>query len=185
MNHISVSKEVGKYCHSNRNVYDILDTVLFGSVAKNIPNPKDVDILVIHNNSAFDKVQKIHDNDGCVDDIQRFQLLDKILQEHDYPSVKGVMSNNVIADAISRNLLNLRYLHKNFFHDTNYFADEISRNMDPKFFDNLFDYGLLWNPDSERYDIPINKKYSLLKNEHYKAKACTSILRERSMKLSR
>ncbi len=162
MNHKIVSREVGKYCHSNSSVYDILDTVLFGSVAKNSSNPKDVDIMLIHNNPAFEKVQKMHDSDGCKDDIQRFELLDKILQEHNYPSVKNIMGNEVIRGAISKNLLNLRYLHKNFFHDKNYFSDEISKNFDPNFFNDIFEHALLWNPSTENYDTPIKTKYKLL-----------------------
>lgn len=163
MNHKIVSKEFGKYCHSNSSVYDILDIVLFGSVAKDSSNPKDVDIMLIHNNPAFEKVQRMHGNDGCMNDIQRFELLDEILQKYNYPSVKNIMGNEIIREAISRNLLNLRYLHKNFFHDNNYFSDEILKNFDQNFFNNIFEYALLWNPSTENYDIPIKTKYKLLK----------------------
>ncbi|MEM4637770.1 MAG: nucleotidyltransferase domain-containing protein [Candidatus Woesearchaeota archaeon] len=163
MKHIDIAREFGKYCYSKKNDYDIIDIVLFGSVAKKHLNPKDIDIMLIHENPVFEKLQNLHGKDYFSNDIQRFHLIDKMLQDHNYPSIKEVMKNNVIAEAISKNILNLRYLNKNFFHDKIYYEEEILRNIDPKFFDNIFEYALLWNPNTENYDIPIKNKYKLLK----------------------
>lgn len=163
MKHIDIAREFGKYCYCRKNVYNIIDIVLFGSVAKKHLNPKDIDIMLIHENPVFEKIQNLHGKDNFSNDIQRLHLIDKMLQDQNYPSIKEVMKNNVIAEAISKNILNLRYLNKNFFHDKIYYEGEILRNVDPKFFDNIFEYALLWNPDTENYDIPIKNKYKLLK----------------------
>lgn len=175
----TVGKEIGRFCYANSKTYDIIDTVLFGSVARNSSTPNDIDIMLIHNNRAFEKIQGLHGKDGCSGDIQRVGLLEDTLIEFGYPSLASRIADHpILVDAIGKNVVNLRYLHSDFFQDKDYAHMEVGRNKDRHFFENMFEDALIWDTHTQSFSIPMRDKY-ILPGDAYENRKIQALQRTR------
>jgi len=163
MDYHLVSREFAEFCYSIKQAYDINDTVLYGSMVMGKPHPNDIDLLLIHDNPAFRKMQSLRGHDKCNNNTERVELLDKLLAENNYPPLKGQISSwpNII-QALSSEILSIYFLGIDFSRDRESFIKAKSLFPDPTFFKNhLFKYGLIWNPKSKDYDIPMASRYTL------------------------
>jgi predicted nucleotidyltransferase len=164
MDYRAISKEFAEFCYSRKQTYGIQNIVLYGSLAMGKQNPNDIDVMLIHSNPAFEKMQLLRGQDKCRNDIERVNLLDKLLADNGYPSFKDqINSSPNILQAIALEVLDINFLGADFSRDKASFIKAKSLFPDPTFFkDHLFKHGLIWNPESKDYDIPMASRYTLI-----------------------
>jgi hypothetical protein len=63
--------------------------------------------------------------------------------------------------ALEGGILNIVYLHVDYFGDKSYREEFDATNINPKFIEAVIDTGLIWDPKTNKFDIPISQKYSL------------------------
>ncbi len=157
-----VARKFAGYVARRKNVFDIDDIVLYGSLAEGVANPGDVDIMLVHHNPVFEKIQQLRGEDGCSNDFQRVALVEEGLLSAGYPSIAGLLETPELLEAISLGVLNVVYLHRSFFTDLRYRVKAIRANENPRFYYNVFTGGLLWNSESQEFELPASQRYSLL-----------------------
>ncbi|MBS3073913.1 hypothetical protein J4447_00485 [Candidatus Pacearchaeota archaeon] len=140
-----------------RGVLQIEDLMLFGSVAKKRNSPADLDLLVIHNNPIFDRFKELGLRRD-VEDLQKYATLAGWLNQSGVDLFQ-VLRGSRAEQLITWGIFNLSYLNKKFFTSQEYREWIRQFNKNPDFEANIFSYGLLWNPQTARYDLSAHSRY--------------------------
>ena len=139
----------------------IEDMMLFGSVARREKNPSDLDILLIHRNHLFDSF-KFHIADKAIPDSEKYSLLLEMLNGTG-EKLKKALEETKAERLIAENALNANYINSRFFNDETYrrmWRDQ-SCKENPRFDFEIFQNGMLWNPETGRFGIKASTKYTI------------------------
>lgn len=162
MSLLKVATDFAEWFHPQLEKYGLKDIVLYGSVATK-GDGKDADIIVFHENDVFTKYQVLQNTPEKGSDIPRLNLLNKLLIEHGYESLEGILKVDSCREALNKGILNVKFVDRRIFSDEARCAEEMKLNVNPNFFQDILSYALVWNHETKKFDIPINKKYSFSK----------------------
>ena len=152
-----ISRDFANLVWPHREEVNLEDIMLYGSVAKKAPNPKDIDLMLIHHNPLLDLFVET----ALRKDIQDYEKLIKLKKLFKGKLDLGFLDGTNVERIVRGNKLNLNYINKEYFSNPEYRKKWNSINRDPNFIRDIIEYGLLWNPDSREYDLSASKKYSL------------------------
>lgn len=167
---LSVAEEFGRIIWPYKKDLEIKDLMLFGSLTYKKDNLRDVDILILHSNYIFEEFQEIADSN--MQDSQKLKILSKKL-EHKV-NLPKILEGTSVIQLITENKFNAKYMDVKFFTDLNYRKLWIERDTKihghkrprlrlegERFEDTIFRQGLLWNSQTQKYDLPANQKYQI------------------------
>lgn len=153
----AVSREFSKNLFEKRDGLGIEDIILYGSVAKEKSFPKDIDLMMIHNNPRFDEFAKIS-KDRDIPDLKKAEIFNQIFE--DYIDIFESLKGSGCIKMLEKGLLNVNYMNTSYFADSNYRDWWNELNIwDKNFLNNLESHSKLWNPETKDYDIPVKDKY--------------------------
>jgi predicted nucleotidyltransferase len=171
MDYLNVAENFAKGIWKVKEEANLKDIMLFGSLTYNKPNPRDIDIMILHENPLLDKFQ-FEIIDKKISDIQKLFILSEILGEK--IDLEKIIANTNIKELIEKGLFNTKYLNVNFFTDNEYRTKWIKNNeehhdrtikkarIDNENFEAcIFRQGRLWNSNTEKYDVPARTKYKV------------------------
>ena len=151
----------------------LVDLMLFGSLANNKKNPRDVDLLFLHQNPILDKFQFEIVNQN-ISNIEKLYILNNLLNRE--VNLEKIISNIGVKELIQKNLFQTKYMNLDFFKEKEYRTKWIKNNEEynhpsikkdyngEKFEETIFKEGKLWNPQTKKYDIPAKQKYQVPKD---------------------
>jgi|SRR3989339_90932 len=162
---IKTSEEFASKIYPLRDNLEIDDLLLFGSVAKGKNDPKDIDMMVIHHSSLLEEFKIEFADRKDISDIEKFSKLRSKLLSRGI-DIQIELNGTAALDLVTKNLFDLTYMHKDFFTNQEYRSmwRKINCNPNPNFDKETFEYGVLWNPATEKYDIPANQRYQIPKD---------------------
>ena len=164
---ISIAEEFGEIIWPVKEKLNVEDLTLFGSLTYGKRNPRDIDMLIIHYNPLLDKFHEEVENKKFKNGQEAFLSLSNSLKSIDL--IKLFKETN-IEKLIKKDLFQTVYMNIKYFTDEKYKKDWKEKNqkahtkarLDPLFFEErIFKQGLLWNPLSNKYDIPAKTKYKI------------------------
>jgi len=158
---LAIASTFAGYMDLRKGEFDIDDSVLFGSAAREAKNPNDVDVMLIHHNVALGGLPAFRREDGHQNNFQRFLKLRDLLVSEGYPDLGTLMAAPGIRPALERTILNVVYLDGRFFDEPDYREKVVGSCSDPNFFHNALGEGYIWNSKTEKFDIPVRDKYSI------------------------
>jgi predicted nucleotidyltransferase len=162
---IKIAEKFGKCIHENKMKFDVDDCFLYGSLAKqNGQQPKDIDIMILHHNPVLEIVRKMRGKDNYNNPMERFGAISEKLSNNGYCSLDFLIKTSECYDALKQGLFDITYLHLDFLIDSKYREMFSAENKDPKFAEDIFSYGLAWNPKTEKFDTPVLRRYFLPEN---------------------
>jgi len=166
--------ELGKIVWPLKEELKLEDLMLYGSVSYKKENPRDIDLMVLHQNIQLESFIPISKSKEIMD-IEKLLFLQKILGNN-IPLIKRLQNTKTL-ELVNQNLLNLNYLNIRYFSDLDYrnYWNKLDSSFhhsppSPRRFENetflqcIFRQGLLWNPNSEKYVLPASEKYDLKNN---------------------
>ncbi len=160
---ITIAHDFGEFVEKHKKELDIVDTMLYGSTVRKIQGslnrePNDLDFLLIHeDNNAFDDFS-FHFHQIYQPHFTKFLALCELLREHGFPT-PIIQSGSSIEKALREGKLEVNFLGLQFFKDEDYAQKMRAVNEDPDFYENIFDYGLLYNPKTRTFNIPGKDRY--------------------------
>ena len=171
MDYLNIAENFAKCIWKIKEDVSLNDLMLFGSLTYGEPNPRDIDILILHENPLLDKFQfEIIDKE--IPDIQKLFILSKILGKK--INLEKLIANTNIRELVEKGLFNTKYLNVNFFTDKKYRDKWIKNNEEyhdrkihkaqienETFEECIFRQGKLWNSNTKKYDIPAETKYKI------------------------
>jgi len=171
MDYMQISENFAKTIWPLKEEANLIDIMLFGSLTYKKQNPRDIDILLLHKNTLLDKFQfEVIDKD--ISDIEKLSILSNMLGEK--VNLSRIISDTSIKKLLEKGLFNTKYLNVDFFTDKEYRDKWIKNNGEnhdrtihkahignETFEECIFRQGKLWNPLTEKYDIPAKEKYKL------------------------
>lgn len=167
MEYKKIAEEFGKRVWPVKNKINLKDILLYGSVAQDKESPNDIDLLILHKNPLLDKFhfEFMHKNMSQKD---KYSTLSYLLK--DQINLKEILSDKNIGNSIQNNVLHPQYMNTLFFYDNNYrkkwkkhndFHKPHQKGNHEEFIKTVFSQGKLWNPLTEKYDVPAYLKYPL------------------------
>ncbi|MBC8500962.1 MAG: hypothetical protein H8D38_04320 [DPANN group archaeon] len=168
MNLVNIATEFGLILERQAKKFDIEQFALYGSFARKEKNTRDIDIILIHHNPAFDSFDKLikSANNNLETNLEAFSLFQEQLIKHGHAPFPDLSKIPMIRQALEEKTLGVTYLDSKFFSDPIYQEEIIARNNDKEFFLNIFNDALLWNQETSRFDIPITREYIIPENVH-------------------
>ncbi len=154
---LNAAEELAEIIWPIKEKLGIVDLILRGSVARRVPTPVDLDMVIIHNNPGLDVYQGLLRNKRFKSDREAFYNLKEHLKEID---LIKLLKGAKVDELISKELFHTSYMNISYFTDNNYRRKWNSEN-NFDFPQIIFNEGLLWNPSTKKYDIPALKKYTL------------------------
>lgn len=154
-----ISKDFATYVQDRAFIYGITDLALYGSVARKSSKPNDIDFLLVHQNPAFESIEKSKHSTKEFPLLRQFRILNEELKTFGYPSLDDLLEINSCKEAIISGKLRVVYLRNDFFKDEDYAKEVILRNEDPLFFENVFRDALLWDSKTNAFSLPFLNKY--------------------------
>ena len=162
---IETAKELANRIKNNRRILCIEDLMLFGSTCRGKRNPKDLDLMIIHNSDVLEEFQINYQNSN-ISDSEKLVFLSRMLEAKGInlsEIVKGTRAMNLI----NLGLLNLGYIGTRFFRDSSYKAEWRRRNIEAhkdkrphSFEEEIFREGLLFDWNKCEYSLPAIDKYN-------------------------
>jgi hypothetical protein len=149
----------------------IKDLALYGSTAMLIQgrlarHPKDVDMLILHSgNTVFQRYQEEEQKRKDLGDAAKCQALFAQLSAEGYET-PDLHSSPIVKTGLLENMLNVSFLDVRFFSDPEYAEFMRALNLrspkpGPRFYEKIFEYALLYNPHTGRFDAPASAKYQV------------------------
>ena len=165
---MKIAEDFGNILWPKRNILDIKDLMLFGSVAYGGINPKDLDVLILHGSTLLERFQEIAYSK--IPDSEKLSRLSNQLKEK--IDLIKLLRGTQIEKLICENRFNSYYMHTSFFNNEIYREEWILRNRKHSqkqkgefskkpFEETIFEQGLLWNPKNKRYDLPAQERYKI------------------------
>ncbi len=171
MNYLNTAENFAKKIWELKEKANLKDIMLFGSLTYGKPNPRDIDIMILHENPLLDKFQ-FEIIDKKISDIQKMFILSEILGKK--IDLEKIIVNTNIKELIEKGLFNTKYMNVNFFTNNEYKSKWIKNNEEyhdrtitkahignETFEECIFRQGKLWNPFTQKYDIPAKTKYQI------------------------
>ncbi|HKL24545.1 MAG TPA: hypothetical protein VJ912_04365 [Candidatus Nanoarchaeia archaeon] len=167
MDYMKIAEKFGKNIWSVKNKINLNDLLLYGSVIKGKDNPKDIDLLVLHNNSVLDRFH-FETMYKEIPNKEKYFILANLLKKQ--VNIEKIISDKEIQKTIEKNILHPQYLNVSFFHDKEYREKWKKHNKVNKihkvdeqrnFLNEIFEQGKLWNPETEKYDLNMGSKYNI------------------------
>lgn len=159
---LKTAEELGENLWKRREKIRISEIMLYGSVASEVQNPNDIDMLVFHSNPIFDEFQNIYRNNSEVSDKQKLSILLQMLNSRGM-SVEDVVSKPEIKELVSNGKLDILFMNEDFFVSREYRTQWRKTNSWDLGFERriIRDHGILWNPRTKKYDTPANTRYKV------------------------
>lgn len=171
MEYLQIAEDFAKKIWKVKEKANLNDIMLFGSLTYGKSNPRDIDLMILHKNPLLDKFQfEIIDKE--IPDIKKMFILSNILGKD--IDLEKIIVNTPIPELLKKGLFNTKYLNINFFTDKEYKTRWIKNNEEhhdrtitkahignETFEECVFRQGKLWNPNTEKYDIPAKTKYPI------------------------
>lgn len=170
--YLVIAEDFAKIIWPHKRFFKLDDILLYGSVAKGKENPLDIDLLIIHHSDLLNQFQSFF-NSKNLEDIQKLIIFSRVLREesekrnlikklfYKAPNLIELLDRTDIQRMIYKDKFNTKYLDTRIIKDkiriNDWKAENSTKNGD--FLNDIFSYGKLWNPKSEKYDIPGNQKY--------------------------
>ncbi len=162
--HLKVAAKFARRMWSQRSLLKIEDLMLYGSVARGTATEEsDVDVLAIHDgNTAFEAIQSMDKRKmkQIGSNFEKYRIFLEILKAHGYDA-GDILDDPLLVEFMRRDLLNVQALDKRFFSDPSYRDRCIKATKTPSVYDEIFSYGLLWDPATELYSMPARSKYQV------------------------
>jgi len=128
----------------------------FERITNREENPDDIDMLVIHQNLVLDWFQEKSRNNGFPSDIKTLEELSKRLKE---VNLIEILHGTEIERAIMEGKFQTYCMNSKYFTSEDYRKRWDLQNEDSEFSKKILLDGLLWNPKTQKYDIPALTKY--------------------------
>lgn len=157
MEYLKIAEDFGKIIWPYKNKLKITDIMLFGSVAYGKKDPLDLDLLVLHYNEKLDNFQEIAESKEIEDSKKLEYLSNKLNGES---NILKIIQRTSIMQLISLNKFNTKFMNTYFFTNHEYRKKWEEKNSDPEFLKKIFNHGLLYNPETQKYNIPALQKYN-------------------------
>lgn len=157
-----ISNEFADIFWPLKNQLNIDSIILYGSIIKNKPFPKDIDLMIVHTNQVLDSFVKVSKNKK-IKDLEKLIILQEILQFELFEKLSQTETMKIL----EKDLLNVNYLNKKFFTNEEY---RISWNKEnkiyhkkssPNFIQEILDTGAIWDGKIKSYSINPKTKYSI------------------------
>ena len=137
----------------------LVDFVLYGSTINNKPNPRDINILIIHSTPILDDFFK-YSKRKDTSNIQKLDRLSKILND---ASVIDQLSGTKTFEAIKKDTISLIYLNKTYFTNKKYEQEWKRENIwDTYLLHHLNSRSKIWDKVTNEYNIPFHIKYNMI-----------------------
>lgn len=155
---IKTAEKFGRIIWPIKRILNVDDLMLFGGLVSRKPVTKDVDLLVIHHNPKFDLFE---------DSIKRMEYkspeeaLQAVYSLFNEEKLKERLNGTEPENLALQGLFQTIYMNNKYFQDGLYKRKWDSQNANPQFSRNIFRKGKLWNPRTQKYDIPAKTKYNL------------------------
>ena len=172
MEYLQIAEEFARIVWKHKEKLEVKNLMLFGSVAYGKQNPSDIDLLVLHYSKILENFQDFAESKETKD-LEKLAILSEMFNKENINLLKMFKETESLK-LISENKFNLKYMNIKFFEEENYRNAWIEKDRKihghdtPRdrihgitFEEEIFGQGLLWNPLTEKYDVPSNKKYSL------------------------
>ena len=169
MEYLKIAENFGKTVYLYKDKLKIADLMLFGSVAYGKKNPTDLDILVLHYSEKFENFQDIAETK--TNNLEKLTKLAEFFNGE--INIQQIIQETSIMQLISLNKFNTKYMNIKFFTNQEYKKKwkekdlEIYRHKKLKarlpgetFEECIFRQGLLYNQETQKYDIPALEKYN-------------------------
>ncbi len=179
MEYLKIAENFAKKIWPYKEITKIRDIMLFGSVAYGKQNPNDIDLLLLHHSEIFEVFQDISESKKTAD-LEKLTIISNMFKRKGIDLSK-IFEKTKVIELISKNKFNIKYMDIDFFRDNNYKRQWTKKNKEKhkkrnikkrlpgeEFEDTIFRQGLLWNPETRKYDIKANKKYNPRKVDFYK-----------------
>jgi len=170
---IEIAEEFGRIIWPIKKDLQVNDLILYGSLAYEAKKPKDVDIMVIHHNPILDKLEIMIKENKFITDQEVFSFLTKSIKNF---NLRDIIRETSIEEAIKKGKFHTVYINSTFFYDPEYQKKwrimHSAKNKDinktkkwgnERFEETALRFGLLWNPQTKKYDLPANLKYKITK----------------------
>lgn len=155
----TIVRNLGRNVWPIRSAIQVEDLLLYGSVLRGEPNPRDIDLLVIHSSPAFDRYDAEYGRSNQQDILKVSQLVSDLGSGGSL--LVSALENAGAMDLVSRNILNVLAMNRLFFTDEFYRNRWRRKNChDPQFDARILTIGRLWNPETDWYDINVNQRYN-------------------------
>ena len=170
MEYLKIAEDFGKKIWPYINKIKIADIMLYGSVAYGKKNPTDLDLLVLHYNELLDNFQEIAESKKIGDSKKLIDLSNKLNGEI---NLMEVLQESNIKKLISQNKFNTKFMNISFFTNSEYrtkwkerdlktheHAKSSHKKEGETFEECIFMQGLLYNQETQKYDVPALQKYN-------------------------
>lgn len=169
---LKAAEEFAKSIYEKIDEFKITEIILYGSLSSNSKNPKDIDIMIFHNNPILDKFLPLSKNKS-LKDKDKFSILSHLLKPE--INLEKILENKEILQAINENLLDINYLNTKFFSHKKYRnwwtnINNISHDQTRRknqlegetYLDSLMRQGKIYDPKTQKFDLSLDGKYSIL-----------------------
>ncbi len=164
---IAAAEEFGDRLRTKRDVLEIDGLMIFGSAARGKKEPKDIDLLLIHNSEVLQEFQEEYQDRNDLRDTEKLMALGRLLGKKGVDLFE-IVSGTRAMELIEGGLFNLGYMGKRFFTDPAYNLQWNARNIGVhgekeevvNFAENIFREGKLFNWETGRYDLQASGKYN-------------------------
>ncbi len=173
MNYLGIVKEFAESLWAIKEEIKLVDLMLFGSLANSEGNPRDIDLLFLHQNPILDKFQ-FEIVDKNISDTKKLYILQSLLRNN--VNLEKIIVDTGVERLIQQNLFNTKYMNISFFNNKSYRKKWIGNNRkyhnplikknrigDETFEECIFRKGKLWDSEKEEYCIPAKSKYNSIK----------------------
>ena len=172
MEYLKIAEKFGKIVYQYKDKLEIADIMLFGSVAYGKKNPTDLDILVLHYSEKFENFQDIVGTK--TNDLEKLTKLSEFFSGE--IDILEIMQETPIMQLVSLNKFNTKYMDIKFFTNQGYKEEWREKNLKihgnkkskarlngETFEECIFRQGLLYNQETQKYDVPALQKYQISK----------------------
>lgn len=164
---LAAAEEFGDRLRSKRDLLKIDDLMIFGSAVRGKQEPKDIDLLLIHNSDILQEFQDQYQDRKDLKDTEKLMALGQLMGRAGV-NLFEIVSGTRVMDLIEKGLFNLGYMGGRFFTDQAYNTQWRARNIGVhgeteevvKFAENIFREGRLFNWETGRYDSKASDKYN-------------------------
>ncbi|MEK6828705.1 MAG: hypothetical protein AABY15_01140 [Nanoarchaeota archaeon] len=154
---VEAAEEFAEIVWPIRDKIKVGDLMMIGSVARKVPNPIDLDMMILHENPGLDEFQRLLRSKIFFTDQEAFHSLQRYLKE---ANIIELLEKTRTNHLVARGLFHTSYINTAYFRDGDYKWRWDTQNS-PEFARIAFSEGMLWNPETKHYDIPAKTRYVL------------------------
>ncbi|MEK6844665.1 MAG: hypothetical protein AABX44_00225 [Nanoarchaeota archaeon] len=169
MEYLKIAEEFGEKIWPYKNKCNIEDIMLFGSVAYGKKNPTDLDILFLHYSEKLESFQDIAETK--TNDLGKLTKLAELFNRE--MNILKIIQETSIMQLVYLNKFNTKFMDISFFTNQEYKNKWKEKNLKiyghkkskarlngETFEECIFRQGLLYNQETQKYDIPALQKYN-------------------------